>query len=70
MIWWGGGREVAGEMKLAKVDMSDSALTVMLSRAEKTMTARDVTGFYAFFSARRSGNFLHIFERFPYRITQ
>ena len=35
------------------------------SGPKKTMTARDVTGFYAFFSARESGNFLHILERFP-----
>ena len=34
------------------------------------MTAGDVTGFCAFFSARKSGNFLHILGRFPYRITQ
>ena len=32
------------------------------------MTARDVTGFYAFFSARNSGNFLHILGRFPQSI--
>ena len=32
---------------------------------KKTLTARDVTGFYTFFSARKSGNFLHIFGRFP-----
>ena len=28
------------------------------------MTARDATGFYAFFSARISGNFLHIWGDF------
>ena len=27
---------------------------------EKTVTATDVTGFYAFFSARKSGNFMAI----------
>ena len=27
---------------------------------EKAMKATDMTGFYAFFSARKSGNFLHI----------
>ena len=37
---------------------------------EKNMTARDVTGFHAFFSARKSGNFLHILGRFPYSIAQ
>ena len=31
---------------------------------EKTMTAKDVTGFYAVFSARKSGNFLHILGHF------
>ena len=31
---------------------------------EKTMTARGVTGFCAFISARKSGNFLHILRRF------
>ena len=30
---------------------------------EKTMTARDATGFYAIFSAWKSGNFLHILGR-------
>ena len=29
------------------------------------MTARDVTGFYASFSARKSGNFLQILGPFP-----
>ena len=29
-------------------------------KTHKTMTAKDVTGLYAFFSARKSGNFLHI----------
>ena len=36
----------------------------------KTMTARDVTGFYAFCSARKSGNFLHSLGPFSYLITQ
>ena len=35
-------------------------------RDPKTMTTRDVTGFYAFFFARKSGNFLRILGRFPY----
>ena len=48
---------------------------ILLSRedklgTEKTMTATDVTGFCAFFSARKSGNLLHILGRFPYSITQ
>ena len=34
------------------------------------MTARDKTGFYAIFSARKSGNFLHILGRFPYYMAQ
>ena len=38
--------------------------------AEKTMSARDVTRFCAFFPARKSGNFLHILGPFPYYITQ
>ena len=33
---------------------------------EKTMTARDVTGLYAFFSAWKSSNFLHILGPLPY----
>ena len=37
---------------------------------EKTMTATDVTEFCAFFSARKSGNFLHILGPVPYLITQ
>ena len=32
------------------------------------MTPRDVTGFYAFFSAQKSGNILHIVGRFPYKL--
>ena len=31
---------------------------------KETMRATDVTGFYAFFSARKSGNFLHILGHF------
>ena len=34
------------------------------------MTARDVTGFCALFSARKSGDFLHILGRFPNQIAQ
>ena len=37
---------------------------------KKNHDSRDVTGFYAYFSARKSGNFLHILGRFPYQITQ
>ena len=33
---------------------------------EKTMTATDVTGFYGFFSAWKSGNFLLILGPLPY----
>ena len=32
----------------------------LLSGPKRTMTARDVTGFYALFSAWKSGHFLHI----------
>ena len=39
---------------------------VKFRKNKKNMTARDVTGFYAFFSARNSGNFLHILGQFPY----
>ena len=33
-------------------------------RTKKTVTARDLTGFYAFFSTRKSGKFFHIFGGF------
>ena len=41
-----------------------------ISGPKKTVTATDVTGFYAFFSARKWGNFLHVFGPFPCWITQ
>ena len=37
---------------------------VLNSGPKKTMTATDVTGFYALFSARKSGNFLYILGLF------
>ena len=37
---------------------------------KKNMTARDVTGFYAIFSAQKSGNFPHLLGRLPYQATQ
>ena len=43
---------------------------LLLFLDQKTMTAREVTGLYAFFSSRKSGNFLYILGRFPYSTTQ
>ena len=53
-----------------KIPKRDAKLQQQWSGPKKTMTARDVTGFCAFFSAWKSGNFLHIFGRFPYWVTQ
>ena len=44
------------------------ALTPRKSGPKKPVTARDVTGFYALFSARKSGDFLHVLGCFSYQI--
>ena len=49
---------------------NDYDLNSMVSGTEKNRTATDMTGIYAFFSARKTGNFLHILGPFPYWITQ
>ena len=51
-----------------KVSGTASVLCQTSFGTEKTMTVRDVTGFCAFFFARKSGNFLHIFGRFPTKL--
>ena len=35
-------------------------IAILIVETGKTMTARDVTELYAFFSARKTGKFLHI----------
>ena len=40
------------------------------SQDRETMTARDVTGFYVFCSAQKSGNFLHIWGDFTSNYTE
>ena len=64
LFFWGGAEVPAGNM------FEILLKTHMQLGTEKTMTARDVTGFHAFFSSWKSGNSLHNLGRIPNEIAQ